>query len=296
MNRTAGADMPTIRPTNGQPSNPQPEEERRGPAGAIDKFLKSPFAGIAPWALLAILSAPGRFEVAVGAALGLSLLVMAVSRVRGYKIHLLEVFGAAVFAALAVVGLFASAGVIGFMEGWAGEITNVSLAGFAWATLMIGKPFTMSYAKETTPREYWGSPLFNRVNNTITAVWASAFTFAAVVGFVGGLFLHDAGNFWTGWILQLVGIFFAISFSEFYPEYASAKFDLANGEPAQVPSIAKIAAFLPTFVVVTGIAGLVTGSIDGTVGLVLIVAGSVGSGILAKALPANTNGLSNSDG
>src|SRR5690349_3176158 len=171
MTRTAGTDVPTFRPdnpsqpsndrpSNDRPSNDRPEPRRRGLIGAIDGFLKSPFAGIAPWALMSILSGPGRFELAVGAALGLSVLVMIVSRVRGFKIQVLEVFGAVVFAALAVVGLFAAEGVIDWLELWAGELVNLALAAFAWTTLLIGRPFTMSYAKETTPREYWDSPLF----------------------------------------------------------------------------------------------------------------------------------------
>ncbi len=122
-----------------------------------------------------------------------------------------------------------------FLELRAGELTNLSLAEFAWLTMLIRKPFTMAYAKDTTPQEHWDSPLFKRINNVITAVWASAFTLAAAAGFAGDLVFHDAGNFWTGWILQLAGIFFAVAFTEFYADYATAKFDLASGEPAQVP-------------------------------------------------------------
>ncbi len=43
--------------------------------------------------------------------------------------------------------------------------------------------------------------------------------------------------------------------------------------------------WLPTFVTVTGIAGLVTGSIDFVVGIALIVTGSAASGVLAKVSP-----------
>ncbi len=100
--------------------------------------------------------------------------------------------------------------------------------------------------------------------------------------------LHDAGNFWTGWILQLAALFCAVSFTEFYPDYATAKFDLANGEPAQVPSIVRILDWLPTFVIVTGIVGMVTDSIDSGLGVALIVVGSVAAGVLAKLSPTPT--------
>src|SRR5258705_13784233 len=96
----SGVEMNDVQATNGQP-----EATRRSPLAPVDGFLKSPFAGIAPWALLSILSAPGRFEVAAGAALGFSVLVMLVGLARGIKVHPLEVFGAVVFSTLAIVGL-----------------------------------------------------------------------------------------------------------------------------------------------------------------------------------------------
>lgn len=271
--------QPTPRDT--QPSLEQPKA-RRGVGDVLDGFLKSPFSGIAPWALLSILSAPGRFEIAVASALALSVLILLVGLARGIKIHLLEVFGAVFFAALAIVGLFATNSVLRFLEVWAGELTNISLALFAWFTVLIRRPFTMAYAKDTTPQEYWDSPLFKRINNVITAVWASAFTFAAAAGFFGDAVLQDAGNFWTGWILQLAAIFFAIAFTEFYPDYASAMFDLDNGEAAEVPSMLQMVEWLPTFIVVTGVVGLVTDSVDFLLGIGLIIGGSVASGILAK--------------
>ncbi|WP_176357488.1 hypothetical protein [Mycobacterium persicum] len=276
---------PSDNDNDAQPSKGRPETHRR--AGVIDSFLKSPFAGIAPWALLSILSGPGRFEEAVVAALGFSLLVMVAGVIRGIKVHTLEVFGALFFAALAVVGLVATDNVIRWLELWSGELTNISLAGFAWLTLLIRKPFTMAYAKDTTPQEYWDSPLFERINAVITAVWAGAFMFAAAVGFVGDYVFHDPSNFWTGWILQLAAIFFAAAVTEFYPDYASAKFDLANGEPARLPSTIGLVEWLPTFVVVTGIAGLVTDSVDFAVGMALIVIGSVASGLMVKLFAAD---------
>lgn len=260
--------------------------EPRSAGNIVDGFLKSPFAGIAPWALLSVLSAPGRFEIAVASALAMSVLVMLVGVVRGIRVHLLEVFGAMFFAGVAVVGLLATDCVLRFLELWVGELTNISLALFAWFSVLIRRPFTMAYAKDTTPQEYWDTQLFKRINTMISAAWAGTFTFAATVGFIGDYLLHDAGNFWTGWILQLAAIFFAAAFTEFYPDYATARLDLADGKPARVPSIAKLVDWLPMFLVITGIAGLVTDSVNLAVGVALIVVGSVASGLAAKLAPS----------
>jgi membrane protein implicated in regulation of membrane protease activity len=74
---------------------------------------------------------------------------------RGAPIHALEVFGAVFFAVLAALGLMAPGDVIRWLEAWAGEVSSVSLALFAVVTLLIGKPFTIAYAKDSTPSEHW---------------------------------------------------------------------------------------------------------------------------------------------
>jgi hypothetical protein len=251
----------------------------------IDSFLKSPFSGIAPWVVLSVFSSPGRFEEAAAAALGLSLLVLWLSHRRGIGVHSLEVFGVFVFVSFAVLGLIAPHKVIEWLELWAGEVTNISLAGFALFTLLIRKPFTLAYAKDTTPQEYWESPLFLRINYAITSAWAGAFTFAAIVGAIGDAVLHDSGNFWTGWVLQLAAIFAAVAFTEFYPDYASAKAANAAGQPEPVPSIARIFDWLPTFVLVVGIYGWVSDVLPDAVGIGMIVAGIVGAAVLRKLVP-----------
>src|SRR6476469_11064547 len=128
----------------------------------IDGYVKTPLAGIAPWVLLAVVSGPGRFEEAASAALGLTLLTLWMGWRRGVPVHALDVFGAAFFVALAALGLWAPDQVIDWLEVWAGELSNIALALFAVLSLVIGKPFTIAYAKDTTPAEYWATPLFKR--------------------------------------------------------------------------------------------------------------------------------------
>jgi hypothetical protein len=242
----------------------------------IDGYVKSPFAGIAPWVLMGVVSGPGRFEEAASAALGLALLTLWVGSRRGVPVHLLEVFTVVYFGVLAVLGLVASAATIDWLELWAGELSNIALAAFAITTLLIRKPFTLAYAKDTTPQEHWDSPLFLRINYVISAVWAGAFLFSAVVGAYGDAILKDNDNFWTAWILPLAAIIFAGSFTEFYP-------DRATGESK---SWARIFDWLPPFVLVTGIVGWVSDAVPDAVGIGLIVVGVIGSAAMRRLLPA----------
>jgi hypothetical protein len=96
----------------------------------VDGYVRSPFAGIAPWILMSLVAGPDRFEEAASAALGLALLTLWVGSRRGVPVHLLEAFSVAFFGVMAVLGLFASDGVIRWLELWAGELSSIALAGF----------------------------------------------------------------------------------------------------------------------------------------------------------------------
>jgi hypothetical protein len=188
------------------------------------------------------------------------------------------VFGVAFFAILAVVGMTASAGTIRWLELWAGELTNVALAIFVCATLIARRPFTVAYAKDRTPQEYWDSALFLHINYVISAVWAAAFTVSAIVGFIGDVVLRDSNNFWTGWVLQIATVFFAVAFTEFYPDYAGAKDAADRGEPEEVaPPIYTLYDWVPTFILAAGIFGWATDALPDAVGIGMVIVGGGGT-------------------
>ncbi|BBY58901.1 hypothetical protein [Mycolicibacterium sarraceniae] len=162
----------------------------------IEPFLRSPFPGIAPWILMAIMSGPGRFGQSAAAAL--TLIVMWVGSCRGIKVHSLEVFGAVVFAVFVGVGILGSPTLVTWLELWAGEISNGALAAYPLATIVIRRPFTISYARDNVDPEHWDSPLIVRVNYILSAVWAGAFLINTAVGSFGDAVLRDGDNFLTG--------------------------------------------------------------------------------------------------
>ena len=242
----------------------------------VDGYVRSPLAGIAPWILMAVINGPGRFEEAASVALALALLTLWVGVRRGVPVHLLEGFTVVYFAVLAVLGLVASDGAIEWLQLWAGELSNIALATFAIVTLLIRRPFTLAYAKDTTPEEHWDNPIFLRINYVISAAWAGAFLFSALVGAYGDAILRDNDNFWTAWILPIGAIIFAVSFTEFYPDYATG----------ETTSIAGAFDWLPPFVTVTGIVGWVSDALPDAVAIALIVVGALCSALMRKLVPA----------
>ena len=238
---------------------------------AVQTVLNSPFAGLAPWIVMSLFTGPGRFEEAVSGALGIALLVVFANWRLGNSIKLLEWFDTVFFAIFAVIGLVASMGLIEWLELWGGEIANIALVVFAVGSILIRKPFTLEYAREEVDPELWEQPIFIRTNYVITGAWALAFATSAIAGAIGDAVLDDAGNFWTGWIIQIGAIIFAVAFTEWYPDHGPNKQLAAQGIPTDPPApIIRLFDWVPVFVLIVGIAGLVTDSTTAILSLIHI--------------------------
>ena len=62
-----------------------------------------------------------------------------------------------------------------------GLAVHLLLAGVAWGSLAVGVPFTVQYAREEVPEQFWSTPSFLRTNQWITAVWGVDFLCQAAV-------------------------------------------------------------------------------------------------------------------
>ncbi|WP_328395916.1 hypothetical protein OHS70_10210 [Streptomyces sp. NBC_00390] len=248
-------------------------------AGALD----NPVVGMSPWIIFSVLAGPGRFGFAVGLALAVSIVLVVLGRILrpGESLKILEVADVFFFAVLAVVGAFADEGTHHWLELYADEVANIALVVIALGSMAVRMPFTVQYARERVDPAYWDSPLFKRVNYVITGVWAGAFLVAAVVGGYGDLVLHNPNNIWTEWIIQILAIIAALSFTEWYPDYARAK---ARGSE-QIPSVNGLLLPLAGMLVPVGIAVLIFEDAATWFGIGLIVVGILAT----KALSGNAD-------
>lgn len=250
---------------------------------AFRAILNSPIAGLAPWIVMSLFTGPGQFEEAAAAAFGVSALVLFANWRLGNSVKLLEWFDVAYFLVMVGIGLFASRGVIEWMELWGGELSNIALVCFALGSILIRRPFTLEYAREQVDRDHWESPIFIRTNYIITWAWVAAFAVQAIVGLIGDAVQHTSNNFWTGWILQIGAIVFAVAFTEFWPDYGPNKEMQKLGLETDPPApLIRLFDWIPVFVLITGAAGLVTDSTSTTVGVILIVIGAVGIGAIKR--------------
>ncbi|GFE25379.1 hypothetical protein [Streptomyces nigrescens] len=251
--------------------------------GRLSQFLDSPVIGMSPWIAMSVIVGPGRFELAVAIALALAVALVIVGRIRrpGSSFKILEIADVVFFAVMAVIGIFASPGAYRWLENYAGEVANIALMAIALGSMACRVPFTLQYAREQVPREYWNEPRFLRTNYYITGAWGAAFAVAAIAGAYGDLVLHNSNNLWTGWIIQIGAIIAALQFTEWYPDVVRARSLRERNLPGPPePPVSDFLIPLAGYLTPVGILVLAFGAGPVWLGVVLIVLGVM----LAKSL------------
>lgn len=84
------------------------------------------------------------------------------------------------------------------------------------ASLALGRPFTLQYAREQVTRECWDRPEFIQTNYVITAVWALAFVVMVAADMT--LLYAPALPPRIGIIATILAIVGAVKFTSWYPE------------------------------------------------------------------------------
>ncbi len=228
-----------------------------------------------PWILLGVFEGPGRTPWAVLAALVFAIGFVLIDRIRGRSMKLLNVVSVVYFAVLLVVVNVVSAAGLEWIEVWLGEISNITLTVIAVGSILVRMPFTLQYAREQTPREFWDSPAFLRINDVITGFWGLAFLVSSVSGFYGDFVLGDNNNLWTGWIIQTGAMLVAVQFTAWYPDYATARaVERQGGVPDQpAPPVLEMITPLTAWFVPIGIISLVADAAPDWLGIAFIVVG-----------------------
>jgi phytoene dehydrogenase-like protein len=189
--------------------------------------------GFVPWILFAALAGFGR-PVALGAGFAVALVLCAWRWRRG-ALKTMELAALGFFALQAIVTTVVAPHL---PRAYDAVLASLALAAIAWGTLAARSPFTLEYARDDWPPEYWDAPLFRRTNTIITAVWGCVFTLNAVVGLLR----------LTGWLPAWVaiaassaatalGVFFSIRFPRWYPRrWAAGEIAARNPYPWPAPA------------------------------------------------------------
>lgn len=177
-------------------------------------FLKL-LLSFAPWIAFLIIARDTLLRVEIGLVVALVVsIVMAVLRLhRGIIMYVGLIFFTG-----------ATIAVLGFENIWTirhlGVLANGALAIGSWITLLINKPFTLEYARQHTDPAKWNDPVFIRVNELLTAVWASTFTFNTVIAWA--LMEHLMPE-WACHTFTYAALIAAAGFTSWYPAHLRSK-------------------------------------------------------------------------
>lgn len=239
----------------------------------LDKILANPLVGLSPWIVYAIVEGENRLELSAALALGTALLVVALGALRGSRPKALELTDVIFFGILAVVIAVSSDSTHRWLELWGGEVANAVLLFFVLGSVVVRRPFTLPYAKESTPPEQWDEPEFLRANYVIAWVWVVAFAIEAASGLAGDALLDNSNNIWTGWVIQTLPLIWAAQFTVWYPERLEALGRAADGEDVRIPPLTDLYAQLAPWLSVVGAIVFITGDAPSWLGFVFIAAG-----------------------
>ncbi len=121
--------------------------------------------------------------VAAGVAVAAVVAIRAVAR---HRLHLLDVAGLCYFVALGAVLVAIDPGHLDFWSRYAQAGSHIALTVIVFGSILVGHPFTESYARHTAPAAVWHTSTFHAINKRISAVWGLAFLAGTISLLVAG--------------------------------------------------------------------------------------------------------------
>jgi hypothetical protein len=112
--------------------------------------------------------------------------VVAVRAAARHRLHLLDVAGLCYFLALGAVLVAAHPGHLEFWSRYAQAGSHIALTLIVFGSILIGHPFTESYARHTAPAAVWHTRQFHAINQRISAVWGLAFLAGTISLLIAG--------------------------------------------------------------------------------------------------------------
>ena len=181
----------------------------------------SQLRSFAPW--IAYPAASALFGWQAGAAVALGFCVVGLLRdprsatTDAFRLAALVLFG----ALTAVAYADPASGVHQYVP----ALIPATLAVAAAVSIVVARPFTVTFAKRVAPREFWDTPLFSHINVVLTGVWATCFAItAAIIAITLTVAPHAFGVLLGA---QIAGFVLPMRITRWYPAKARARYALA---------------------------------------------------------------------
>ncbi len=132
------------------------------------------FWSFAPWLAFLLGFRVTSLYGAAAAGVTVSAVVM-IRAVARRRVHLLDLAGLCYFLALGGILVAVHPEHLAFWSRYAQAGSHSALTLIVFGSIVLGRPFTESYARQTVPASFWNTPEFHAVNRRISAIWGLAF-------------------------------------------------------------------------------------------------------------------------
>jgi hypothetical protein len=184
------------------------------------------FLILAPYGAFAMLMLLTSAATSLFAAAALCAMVIAYDAVTGRSIKMLGAGSAIVFSGLGCYLLLVDSRLSSSEVKLA---VDAAMLAIALVSLLIRRPFTLQYARETVDAETAVMPEFLRANYVITLVWSLAFVLMVLANV---LMIYLPGlPLWSGLVLAFAARNSALYFTKWYPDRQRTKFAPSASTP-----------------------------------------------------------------
>lgn len=203
-------------------------------------------ASFLPWIVYWILVGNADFRVAVTVAFALSVIATTMSLRLGRTAMLLrpgrttmtlrpgsqpKVLDVGTVAAFAALLILAYATNDHFLERWLQPLSNAALFSIVGVSVLIGKPFTLQYARESVSPDIAALPGFVYINTLISWVWVLAFGIMTALSLIppiaqGAATIRDGGatlSIVCYWVAPFTVMGVAGLFSGWFPDWFTSR-------------------------------------------------------------------------
>jgi hypothetical protein len=178
----------------------------------------SQLRSFAPWIVYPVAAAAFDWRVGAVLALGVGLAALVRAGTVAARSDTFAIATGVFFAGLSAVAL---ADPTSALHRFVPALTPATLAVAAAASIVVGQPFTVPFAKRVAPVELWDTPMFMHINIVLTAVWATSFALTAtVIAVVLATAPHAVGIILGA---QIVGFVVPMRISRRYPAVVRAR-------------------------------------------------------------------------
>jgi len=175
------------------------------------------------WTLYGFLSGFGHWNAAVSVALVASVGLIALMGARHVTIKVMD-WTMVIYFAIAGVATFAFRS--STFRGCSPIVIWVLYAAAAWASILLGKPFSLQYARESTPTNLWQNSLFIRTNMIISGGWGLSFLLNVILVIVASRV--PLISLWIGVLAPILVMGAASIFTTVYSRSIRARHPLTN--------------------------------------------------------------------